>query len=213
MQWVASVGEATGNTVAYVGALAEISAKSLRLLFLSPLKRSRMLQRAIHEAMGAGVGAIPIISLITLFVGVIIALQGAYELQRLGAMQLVASLVAIAIAQGTGAAHHRHRGDWKVRLGLRGGDWDHAGHRGTGRAGNHGAGSGRVSGGAQIPGDGPDAALPGDLGGPDGYFGRRPVWSGRRRLHIWRLPAGDARRPAPAGTSPAAWSRAWCSDW
>lgn len=102
MQWVASVGAATENTVAYVGALAEISAKSLRLLFLSPLKRSRMLQRAIHEAMGAGVGAIPIISLITLFVGVIIALQGAYELQRLGAMQLVASLVAIAITRELG---------------------------------------------------------------------------------------------------------------
>ena len=102
MQWVANVGAAAGDTVAYVGALAEISAKSLRLLFLSPLKRSRMLQRAIHEAMAAGVGAIPIISLITLFVGVIIALQGAYELQRLGAMQLVASLVAISIARELG---------------------------------------------------------------------------------------------------------------
>ena len=84
------------------GRLAEISAKSLRLLFVSPLKRSRMLQRALHEAMSAGVGAIPIISLITLFVGVIIALQGAYELQRLGAMQLVASLVAISITRELG---------------------------------------------------------------------------------------------------------------
>jgi len=63
MQWVAEVGAATGKTVAYVGGLAEISAKSLRLLFLSPLKRSRMFQRAIHEAMAVGVGAIPIVSL------------------------------------------------------------------------------------------------------------------------------------------------------
>src|SRR6266513_3118980 len=102
MQWVADVGAATGRTVAYVGGLAEISAKSLRLLFLSPLKRRRMLRRAIHEAMAVGVGAIPIISLITFFVGVIIALQGAYELQRLGAMQIVASLVAVAITRELG---------------------------------------------------------------------------------------------------------------
>src|ERR1700694_6002753 len=102
MQWVADVGAATGRTVAYVGDLAEISAKALRLLFLSPLKRSRMLQRAIHEAVAAGVGAVPIVSLISFFVGVIIALQGAYELQRLGAMQLVSSLVAIVITRELG---------------------------------------------------------------------------------------------------------------
>jgi phospholipid/cholesterol/gamma-HCH transport system permease protein len=102
MQWVAEVGAATGRSVAYVGGLAEIFGKSLRLLFLSPLKRDRMLLRAVHEAMAVGVGAVPIISLITFFVGVIIALQGAYELQRIGAMQLVASLVAISITRELG---------------------------------------------------------------------------------------------------------------
>jgi phospholipid/cholesterol/gamma-HCH transport system permease protein len=102
MQWVAEVGAATGRSVAYVGGLAEICGSSLRLLFLSPLKRGRTLERAVHEAMAVGVGAIPIISLITFFVGIIIALQGAYELQRLGAMQLVASLVAISITRELG---------------------------------------------------------------------------------------------------------------
>ena len=102
MRWVEEVGVATERSIAYVGGLAEISARALRLLILSPLKRSRMLQRAIHEATAAGVDAIPIISLITFFVGVIIALQGAFELQRLGAMQLVSSLVAIAITRELG---------------------------------------------------------------------------------------------------------------
>src|SRR6266568_3528580 len=102
MQWVAEVGAAAERSVAYVGGLAGIFGKSLRLLFLSPLKRARMLQRAVHESMAVGVGAIPIVSLITFFVGVIIALQGAYELQRLGAMQIVASLVAVAITRELG---------------------------------------------------------------------------------------------------------------
>jgi phospholipid/cholesterol/gamma-HCH transport system permease protein len=61
-----------------------------------------MLQRAIHEGMSAGVGAVPVVSVITFFVGVIIALQGAYQLQKIGAMGLVASLVAISITRELG---------------------------------------------------------------------------------------------------------------
>lgn len=97
--WVSAIGEATERQVGYLGGLALLLGKSLRALILSPLKRKRMLQRALHQAMEAGVGAIPIISLITFFVGVIIALQGAYELQRLGAMQMIASVVAISITR------------------------------------------------------------------------------------------------------------------
>jgi len=102
MQWVAELGTVTVRSVTYVGGLTEICGKSLRLLFVSPLKRGRTLQRAVREAMAVGVGAIPIVSLITLFVGIIIALQGAYELKRLGAVQLVASLVAISITRELG---------------------------------------------------------------------------------------------------------------
>jgi len=102
MQFVAEVGAATERSVTYVGGLAQLFGKSVRLLFLSPLKRSRLAQRAVHQAMAAGVGALPIISLITFFVGVIIALQGAYQLQRLGAIQLVASLVSISITRELG---------------------------------------------------------------------------------------------------------------
>src|SRR5260370_35185774 len=99
MPSVEEVGARTGQRIGYVGGLAEISAEALRLLFLSPLKRSRMLQRAIHEASAAGAGAIPIITLIAFFVGVIIALQGAYECHRLGTVQLGTCLGSIAITR------------------------------------------------------------------------------------------------------------------
>ncbi|MGH9810577.1 MAG: MlaE family ABC transporter permease [Terriglobia bacterium] len=52
--------------------------------------------------MAVGVEAIPIVSLISFFVGVILALQGAYELRTLGAMQLVASAVAISMTRELG---------------------------------------------------------------------------------------------------------------
>jgi phospholipid/cholesterol/gamma-HCH transport system permease protein len=102
MPWVAEVGEAAERSAGYVGGLSWLVGRSFRLFLWSPLKRGRLFQRAVHQAMEAGVGAIPIISLITFFVGVIIALQGAYELKRLGAMQLVASLVAISITRELG---------------------------------------------------------------------------------------------------------------
>jgi len=100
--WVAAIGEAAERQIDYLGGLAQLFARSSRSLVFSPLKRRRVFDRTIHQAMAAGVGAIPIVSLITFFVGVIIALQGAYELQRLGAMQLMASVVAISITRELG---------------------------------------------------------------------------------------------------------------
>ena len=52
--------------------------------------------------MAVGVGAVPIVSLISLFVGLIMALQSAYELRRLGAVQYVANAVAISIVREFG---------------------------------------------------------------------------------------------------------------
>jgi phospholipid/cholesterol/gamma-HCH transport system permease protein len=102
MAWVADAGEATERSIAYLGGLTLLTARALRQLIVSPLKRGRMLQRTIHQATAAGVNAIPIVSLITFFIGLIIALQGAYELRKLGALQLVASMVAISITRELG---------------------------------------------------------------------------------------------------------------
>jgi phospholipid/cholesterol/gamma-HCH transport system permease protein len=99
---LSGIGARTERGLAYLGGLAALVGMSLTPLVFSPLKRRRSFQRAVHQAMGVGVKAIPIITLITFFVGVIIALQGAYGLRRLGAMQLVAGLVAISITRELG---------------------------------------------------------------------------------------------------------------
>ena len=52
--------------------------------------------------MAVGVEAVPIVSLISFFVGTILALQGAYELRRLGALHLVAGAVAISMTRELG---------------------------------------------------------------------------------------------------------------
>jgi phospholipid/cholesterol/gamma-HCH transport system permease protein len=96
------VGARTESILGYVGGLAQLAWAAFASMFVSPLKRGRSFHRMVHQAMAVGVSAIPIITLITFFVGVIIALQGAYGLRRLGAIQLVAGLVAISITRELG---------------------------------------------------------------------------------------------------------------
>lgn len=98
-----SIGESTINGLAYVGGLARLTAGAARAAVIEPVwSKPFRWRRAVHQAMVIGVGALPIVSLISFFVGVIIALQGAYELRKLGAMQLVASAVALTITRELG---------------------------------------------------------------------------------------------------------------
>jgi phospholipid/cholesterol/gamma-HCH transport system permease protein len=102
INFLVRVGNATEEVLAYLGGLAQLTGRGLLVIFVSPLKRRRSLERAIHQAMAVGVQALPIVSLITFFIGVIMALQGAYELRKLGAMQFVPALVAVAISRELG---------------------------------------------------------------------------------------------------------------
>jgi phospholipid/cholesterol/gamma-HCH transport system permease protein len=103
MAFIDNIGEATIDGVAYVGSLARLAGGAARAVFIEPF-RGKPLRwaRAIHQAMSVGVEAIPIVSLISFFVGLILALQGAYELRQLGALQLVASAVAVSMTRELG---------------------------------------------------------------------------------------------------------------
>ena len=98
------VGQATIDGLAYLGDLTVLTSRSLHAAVRTPFKGGRRLdvQRAIHQAMAVGVGAVPILSLISFFIGTIMALQSAYELRRLGAMEFVASAVAISVTRELG---------------------------------------------------------------------------------------------------------------
>lgn len=97
------IGFETLRSLAYVGGLARLTGESAYATVVAPLKGQRLRpERAFHQAMAVGVGALPIVSLISLFVGLIMALQSAYELRRLGAIQFVANAVAISIVRELG---------------------------------------------------------------------------------------------------------------
>lgn len=97
------VGLETLKGLAYVGGLARLAGESAYITFVGPFRGQRFSsERAFHQAMAVGVQAIPIVSLISFFVGLILALQSAYELRRLGAIQFVANAVAISVIRELG---------------------------------------------------------------------------------------------------------------
>src|SRR5213080_2028605 len=103
MQLVSQIGGSVTNGLAYVGSLASLGGRAAYYTVVAPLRGKPLrLQRAVSQAMDVGVRALPILSLITFFIGLILALQAAYELRRFGAMNYVATAVAISMSRELG---------------------------------------------------------------------------------------------------------------
>src|SRR5277367_1875964 len=89
--------------LAYVGALARLSGEAAYYAFSGPFPgRPLRLDRALSQAMEVGVRALPVLSLITFFIGLILAMQGAYELRKFGAIHFVADGVALSMTRELG---------------------------------------------------------------------------------------------------------------
>ena len=103
MQIVSEIGESTLNGLGYVGSLASLATRAAYYTLVAPFQGKPLrLQRAISQAMDTGVRALPILSLITFFIGLILALQAAYELRRFGAISAVATAVAVSMSRELG---------------------------------------------------------------------------------------------------------------
>jgi phospholipid/cholesterol/gamma-HCH transport system permease protein len=103
MQIVSQIGLGVINGFAYVGSLATLGGRAAYYTFVAPLQgKPFRLQRAISQAMEVGVRALPVLSLVTFFIGLILALQSAYELRKFGALNFVPVAVAISMSRELG---------------------------------------------------------------------------------------------------------------
>ena len=103
MELVSQIGGGVTNGLAYVGSLATLAGRAAWYTFVAPFRGQPLrIGRAFSQAMDVGVRALPILSLITFFIGLILALQAAYELRRFGAMNYVATAVAISMSRELG---------------------------------------------------------------------------------------------------------------
>jgi phospholipid/cholesterol/gamma-HCH transport system permease protein len=67
---------------------------------ISPLSgRAIRLRASISEMVKVGYNSVPIVAVISLFVGIILALQAAYQLKKVGALIYVADLVGVSLTR------------------------------------------------------------------------------------------------------------------
>ena len=103
MELTVQLGQTVLNALAYLGSLGTLSARAAYYAVVAPFQGKPVrAQRAVTQAMQIGVRALPILSLITFFIGLILALQSAYELKKFGAINFVASAVAISMSRELG---------------------------------------------------------------------------------------------------------------
>jgi len=82
----------------YIGGATILLGKTIFWAPVPPFKKKTTLQHMYR----IGVQSLPIVSLISLFTGIVLALQSAYQMQRISAEMYIASLVALSVTRELG---------------------------------------------------------------------------------------------------------------
>jgi phospholipid/cholesterol/gamma-HCH transport system permease protein len=93
-----SIGRNLFSLLYFLGGLANLSVQAFYQLFLPPFNR----HRTMEQAKKAGLDSFAIVSMVSLFIGIILALQTAVLMQRLGSEMYIASIVALSLVRELG---------------------------------------------------------------------------------------------------------------
>lgn len=97
------IGRNTLALLRYLSGLYNLTARAAYWTFVAPVKgRGLKWGAAIHQMVLVGVNSVPIVFLISVFIGLVLALQGAYQLQKFGAGYYVAALVGVSMTRELG---------------------------------------------------------------------------------------------------------------
>ena len=97
------LGRNTLGFLRYLSGVYEVSRDALYWTYVAPFRgRSLKWQASIHQAVLVGVDSIPIVTIISLFIGLVLAFQSAHQLNKFGASYLVAQLVGVAMTRELG---------------------------------------------------------------------------------------------------------------
>ncbi|MGE4357429.1 MAG: MlaE family ABC transporter permease [Candidatus Omnitrophota bacterium] len=92
------LGEKFLSLTGYLGSIGILFIQTLFLSFVPPFRR-----KSIFEQMAKiGVDSLSLVFLTSLFTGIVLALQSAYQMQKLGAEVYISSLVALSITRELG---------------------------------------------------------------------------------------------------------------
>lgn len=92
------LGDKFFKTFDYFGGVFKLLFKTLACLFIPPFKG----ERAIEQTKKIGVDSLLIVSIVALFTGIILALQTAYQMQKLSSEIYIANIVALSLVRELG---------------------------------------------------------------------------------------------------------------
>jgi len=96
--WRSSWGRKLLDSIYYAGELSLLGARAIFGLCAQPLKRKQV----IAQMNKVGIDSLFIVSLCALFIGIVLVLQSAYQMQKLGAERFIAHLVALSMCRELG---------------------------------------------------------------------------------------------------------------
>lgn len=86
------------NFLYYIGGVVILFIETLFWVFIPPFRRRQLFDQ-MHKI---GVSSLPIVFLTAMFTGMVLALQSAYQMQRISAQMYIASLVALSMTRELG---------------------------------------------------------------------------------------------------------------
>jgi len=92
------IGSRVISFMYFLGGMSNLALQTIYFIFVPPFKKDRIFE----QMKKAGFDSLPIVSLVSLFIGFIFALQTAYFMQRIGSEIYIASLVALSIVRELG---------------------------------------------------------------------------------------------------------------
>lgn len=102
-QTFGSIGRKSLEFFVHLGRISELSQRTFYWMVVAPLKGKPVRWRStIDQMVAMGVNSIPIVAIICFFVGLILAMQAAYQLERFGASIYVADLVSVSMTREMG---------------------------------------------------------------------------------------------------------------
>ena len=97
------IGRQAVGFLNHVSSIYRLFQKAAYWIFIAPLKKKHFKSNHVFiQMVEIGVGSIPIVFLVSLFMGMVLAMQTAYQLQKMGALMYVGSLVAVSMTREIG---------------------------------------------------------------------------------------------------------------
>ncbi|MDP6685809.1 MAG: ABC transporter permease [Candidatus Omnitrophota bacterium] len=95
---IKTLGERSLNFFVYIGGIFNLLVSTVFQFFIPPFRRKEF----VAQMFKIGILSLPIVFLVSLFTGMVLALQSAYQLTKMNAQIYIASLVALSVVRELG---------------------------------------------------------------------------------------------------------------